>query len=60
LTTYQTTLAGSNNGPVIVPGDPDNSLLVKKQSGDQPHFGQLPPEALNLVIEWIKAGAPEK
>ncbi len=60
LTTYQTALAGSTNGPVIVPGDPDNSLLVKKQSGAQPHFGQLTPDELKLVIEWIKAGAPEK
>jgi nitrate/TMAO reductase-like tetraheme cytochrome c subunit/mono/diheme cytochrome c family protein len=60
LTTYQTALAGSANGPVIVPGNPDGSLLVKKQTGDQPHFGQLTSEELKLVIEWIKAGASEK
>ena len=60
LTTYQTARAGSVNGPVIVPGNPDDSLLIKTQTGDQPHFGQLSPEELQLVIEWIKAGAPEK
>ena len=60
LTTYKTALAGSVNGPVIIPGDPDNSLLVKKQKGAQPHFGQLTPEELQVVIDWIKAGAPEK
>jgi len=60
LITYQAALAGSTNGPVIVSGNPDGSLLVKKQTGDQPHFGQLTPEELDLVIEWIKAGAPEK
>lgn len=60
LTTYQTTMQGSQNGPVIVPGDPAQSLLVQKQSGAQPHFGQLTPEQLQLVIDWIKAGAPEK
>jgi nitrate/TMAO reductase-like tetraheme cytochrome c subunit len=60
LTTYQAALAGSDNGPVIVPGDPDASLLVKKQSGEQPHFGQLTPDELDRVIEWIAAGAPEK
>jgi mono/diheme cytochrome c family protein len=60
LTTYQTALAGSKNGPVIVPGQPDASLLVKKQSADQPHFGQLAPEELKLVKDWIAAGAPEK
>lgn len=60
LTTYKTALAGSVNGPVIIPGSPDNSLLVKKQTGAQPHFGQLTPEELKVVVEWIKAGAPEK
>jgi hypothetical protein len=60
LTTYQTALTGSVNGAVIIPGNPDGSLLVQKQSGDQPHFGQLSPEELKLVIDWILAGAPEK
>jgi nitrate/TMAO reductase-like tetraheme cytochrome c subunit/mono/diheme cytochrome c family protein len=60
LTSYQTALAGSENGAVIIPGNPDGSLLVQKQSGPQPHFGQLAPEELKLVIEWILAGAPEK
>ncbi len=60
LTTYQSALAGSSNGPVIVPGDPAGSLLVQKQSGSQPHFGQLSPEELKLVSDWIQAGAPEK
>jgi mono/diheme cytochrome c family protein len=60
LTTYQSALAGSSNGPVIVPGDPANSRLIQKQSGSQPHFGQLSPEELKLVSDWIAAGAPEK
>jgi hypothetical protein len=53
-------MAGSENGAVILPGDPENSLLVKKQQAAQPHFGQLSPEELDLVIQWIKAGALEK
>ena len=60
LTTYATALKGGKDGAVIVPGDPANSLLVKKQSGSTPHFGQLSASELQLVIEWIKAGAPEK
>lgn len=60
LTTYQAAMQGSQNGPVIVSGDPEQSLLVQKQNGSQPHFGQLTPEQLQLVIDWIKAGAPEK
>ena len=59
LTSYKTALAGGQGGPVIVPGDPQASLLVQKQSGEQPHFGQLTPEELKLVSDWITAGAPE-
>jgi len=60
LTTYQTAMQGGTNGPVIVPGDANGSLLVQKQSGTQPHFSQLTPEELSLVMDWINAGAPEK
>jgi hypothetical protein len=60
LSTYQTVMAGSVNGPVIVPGDAQNSPLIKKQSGSQPHFGQLSPSELETVTNWIDAGAPEK
>ena len=59
LTNYASAMEGGTNGPVIIPNDPDGSLLVKKQSGDQPHFGQLNPDELQLVIDWIDAGAPE-
>jgi nitrate/TMAO reductase-like tetraheme cytochrome c subunit len=59
LTTYQTALAGGDSGPVVMPGDPDASLLIQKQSGAQPHFGQLTPDELERVVEWITAGAPE-
>ncbi len=60
LTTYQTAMKGSINGPVIIPGDSAGSPLVQKQSGSTPHFGQLSQEELTLVIDWINAGAPEK
>ena len=59
LATYQDALTGGNSGPAIIPGDPDNSILVQKQSmGDHP--GQLTIDELNQVIAWIQAGAPEK
>lgn len=60
LATYGSLMAGGQSGPSIVPEDPNNSLLVIKQSGQTPHFGQLSNEELNLVSEWILAGAPEK
>jgi mono/diheme cytochrome c family protein len=60
LTNYPDAMKGSDNGSVILPGDPANSLLVQIQSDTQPHFAQLSPEELALVQEWIQAGAPEK
>jgi mono/diheme cytochrome c family protein len=59
LTSYQTTLAGGQSGPAVVPGNPQASLLVQKQSGEQPHFGQFAPEELELVTNWVADGAPE-
>ena len=59
LSTYQDALQGGNSGPAIIPGDPDNSVLVEKQSMGN-HPGQLTIDELNQVIAWIEAGAPEK
>lgn len=59
LSTYQDALKGGNSGPAIVPGDPDHSVLVEKQSMGN-HPGQLTIDELNQVIAWILAGAPEK
>jgi mono/diheme cytochrome c family protein len=59
LGTYAAAMQGGDSGPVILSGDPHGSLLVQKQSGEQPHFGQLTSEELELVVQWIAAGAPE-
>ena len=59
LTAYQDALDGGTSGPAILPGDPASSLVVQKQTADQPHFGQFSPEELEMVIQWIEAGAPE-
>jgi cytochrome b subunit of formate dehydrogenase len=58
LTTYAGVMQGSNDGPVIIPGDPDHSLLVIKQSAKHP--GQLSEFELKIVKDWIKAGAPRQ
>jgi nitrate/TMAO reductase-like tetraheme cytochrome c subunit len=59
MTTYQTLMSGSTTGPVILPGDAEGSLIITKISGERPHFAQLTPEELELLIEWINQGAPE-
>ncbi len=58
LSTYSGALQGGRDGPVIAPGDPAASLLVQRQQAGG-HPGQLTPEELELIIQWILAGAPE-
>jgi nitrate/TMAO reductase-like tetraheme cytochrome c subunit len=59
LTTYETAMAGANSGPIILPGDSQNSLIIITQIEDPPHFGQFEPDELDLISEWIANGAPE-
>jgi cytochrome b subunit of formate dehydrogenase/mono/diheme cytochrome c family protein len=58
LSTYADAMKGGVSGEVIIPGDSANSLLVTKQQAGG-HPGQLTPEEIAQVIEWINAGAPE-
>ncbi len=60
LGTYAEVMKGGKSAAAIAPGDPENSLLIQKQTEPQPHFGQLTPEELELVKQWIALGAPEK
>ncbi|MFN2148844.1 MAG: cytochrome b/b6 domain-containing protein [Anaerolineales bacterium] len=58
LQTYEKALQGGTDGPAIVPGNPEGSLLVQiQQAGGHP--GQLTDAELQQVIEWIAAGAPK-
>ena len=59
LQTYADALAGGNNGAVIIPGDSTGSPLIAIQTAGG-HAGQLSPEELAAIKEWIDAGAPEK
>lgn len=61
--TYESVITSGENAPVISPGDPANSLLVQKLQGTQevgdimPPSGQLPQEEIQIIIDWIEAGA---
>jgi hypothetical protein len=52
---------GSDNGAVVKPGDPDNSLLIQavRQTGElkMPPKKKLPPEAVDALTAWVKSGA---
>jgi mono/diheme cytochrome c family protein len=59
LSTYADAVKGGADGPVITPGDAANSLIVQKQQAGG-HPGQLTPDEIAQLVEWINAGAPEK
>src|ERR1041385_1146162 len=56
--------AGGEQGVVIVPGEPEKSLLIKAIRRDDPDLKMPPkkPLAANeiaLLEEWVKRGAPD-
>jgi nitrate/TMAO reductase-like tetraheme cytochrome c subunit len=59
VTTYAGLLEGGIDGPGIVPGDLDASLIYLKQSDPKGHYGQLTEDELDALREWILAGVPE-
>lgn len=59
LSTYSAAFEGGANGPGFVPGDPDTSTVIVRQStGDHP--GQLSGEELAVLRQWIEDDSPEK
>lgn len=64
LDSYDGAIAGSENGPVLVPGDPSASEMIRRLRGEsQPRMPflsrPLPPEEIALIERWIAAGIPE-
>ena len=62
LDTYDAVMAGSKYGPVIVPGKPDESGLVKRIRGESTprmpyHKPPLPPDEIRRIADWVKQGA---
>ena len=55
---------GGESGPAIVPGKPDDSLLITgvrywDKDFQMPPEHPLPPQLINDLIEWVKLGAPD-
>jgi hypothetical protein len=58
-------LKGGDTGPAVVPGDPENSLLIKAVRYTDPDL-QMPPKDKKLpdnviadLVTWVKMGAPD-
>ena len=61
LNTYEAVMAGSSEGPVVVPGDAAHSLLVELiVSGRMPRRGPtLIPGEIEAITRWVDGGALE-
>ena len=59
LKAHASILAGSDNGPVIIPGDAANSLLVEMVATQKmPKRGpKLTPPQVQLITDWVNQGA---
>ncbi len=59
MRTYEDIMAGSFNGPVIIPGNAAQSFLVQQLiDGKMPKRGpKLSVEQIQIILEWVDAGA---
>ncbi|MGE5223076.1 MAG: c-type cytochrome [Omnitrophica WOR_2 bacterium] len=64
-TSYEKVMGTGDHKPVVIPGDADKSLLAQKILGTQkdgmamPPSGKLPDDQIQIILDWIKAGAKE-
>lgn len=62
LNDHSTLMQGGNSGAVVIPGNPDNSIIVRRLEGSitpQMPFGRspLPQATIQLIRDWIAEGA---
>jgi mono/diheme cytochrome c family protein len=59
LNSYESVMAGSENGPVVTPGDAANSSMAEMVSnGKMPKRGpKLTPDQVQSIVDWINQGA---
>ena len=63
LDTREGVLTGGESGPVLRPGQPDQSLLLDslhwRDDLEMPPDEPLPPQVINDFAEWVRMGAPD-
>jgi hypothetical protein len=65
MTTYGALMRGSTSGPVVVKGNPDESLIYlvithQEEPRMPPGSPKMPDDRLELIRRWIAAGARER
>ena len=64
MDTAESLLKGGDNGPVVVPGAPEKSLLIKAVTYKDlqlkmPPTGKLSDDEIQRLTAWVKMGAPD-
>lgn len=61
LRSRKSMIAGGETGPAVIPGDPENSLLVQALHYDDvyqmPPDSKLPDEEIKIIEDWIRDSA---
>lgn len=62
LSSYSSLMQGGNSGAVVVPGNPNSSIIIRRLEGDitpQMPFGRAPLSASDIqkIRDWIEEGA---
>jgi mono/diheme cytochrome c family protein len=64
-TSYDAVINTGDHAPVVIPGDPEGSLLGQKILGTHtegtimPPSGKMLEDLIAIILNWIAAGAPE-
>ncbi|MFO1007222.1 MAG: PSD1 and planctomycete cytochrome C domain-containing protein [Planctomycetaceae bacterium] len=63
LDSREAMLKGGDNGPVIVPGNPDESMLIRAvkhidENLKMPEDGKLTDAQIDALVKWVEQGAP--
>jgi len=62
-TTFEAVTTTGNSRNVVIPGDIENSVLAQRVTGTQgaimPPSGQMSEDEIQIILDWIAAGAPE-
>lgn len=65
--TYDMVMSTGDHAPVVIPGDVEGSLLAQKILGTHEEGDVMPPpplrelsdEQIQIILDWIEAGAPD-
>jgi hypothetical protein len=63
-TSYESVMKSGDHAPVVIAGDIESSLLAQKLLGTQkegtimPPGGKLSQQLIQIILDWINAGAP--